>query len=96
MQNMNASLPKHVTISQNILFQELDNESIALNLNDEHYYSLDETGTRIWQLLAEHGDVEHAVAQMLSEYNVDEASLRQDMAELISRMSAAGMVSVTD
>lgn len=91
---MKTDLPQHITASQEILFQELEGESIMLNLRDEYYYSLDETGTRIWQLLAEHGDVEQVVRQMMTEYEVDEASLRQDVAELIAQWSAAGIIKV--
>ena len=53
---MNPSLPTQVEISPEALFQELDGETVLLNLQSERYYGLDDVGTRMWQLLAENGD----------------------------------------
>ncbi len=88
-----TQLPKHVTASSDTLFQELDGEAILLDLQTEHYYGLDDIAARMWQLLAEQGDVEAVVAQLLDEYDVDEATLRRDLANLIAALRQAGLVS---
>jgi len=93
---MNAELAKQITVSHEVLFQELDNEAIMLNLRDDAYSRLDAIGARLWQLFTELGGVEPVVAQMLAEYAVDEARLRQDLATLLDQMSAAGVLNVTD
>lgn len=41
---MQVELPKQITIAHEVLFQELDNESVMLNLRDDAYYRLDEVG----------------------------------------------------
>lgn len=83
-----------VTISSDVLFQELEGEAVLLNLANEHYYGLDDIGTRIWQLLQEEHNVESVVAQMLAEYDVSEALLRQDIANLIEELTQAELVTV--
>jgi hypothetical protein len=75
-----------------VLFQELDGEMVLLNLRDESYYGLDDVGTRVWQLLGEHGDVERIVSTMLSEYDVEEATLRGDVEKLIAALLEVGLV----
>jgi hypothetical protein len=75
-----------------VLFQELDGETVLLNLRDERYYGLDDVGTRVWQLLGEHGDIERVVSTMLSEYDVEEATLRQDVEKLIAALFEVGLV----
>jgi len=40
-----AAAPAHVPV------RFLDQESVLLNLETERYFGLDETGTRMWQLL---------------------------------------------
>jgi hypothetical protein len=91
---MSISLPNRVSLSSEVLFQELDSESILLTMKTEHYYSLDDIGTRMWQLLAEDGDTEKVVSRLLTEYEVDEAALRRDLAELIGNLVTAGLASV--
>ena len=75
-----------------VLFQELDGETVLLNLRDERYYGLDDVGTRVWQLLGEHGDIERIVSTMLGEYDVEEATLRQDVEKLIAALLEVGLV----
>lgn len=78
--------------SPSVLFQEIEGETVLLDLEREHYYSLDAVGSRIWQLLAEHGDVDKLVSAMLTEFDVDEATLRRDVAELLERLKAEGLI----
>ena len=92
---MNPSLPTQVEISPEALFQELEGETVLLNLQNERYYGLDDVGTRMWQLLAENGDVAAALAQLLKEYDVDAARLEADLATLIGRLAEAGLLTVT-
>jgi hypothetical protein len=56
------------------------------------YFSLDEVGTRIWQLLVEHGDRDRVAAAMLEEFEVDEATLLADLDALIDRLAEAGLI----
>jgi hypothetical protein len=92
---MNPSLPTQVEISPEALFQELEGETVLLNLQNERYYGLDDVGTRMWQLLAENGDVAAAFAQLLKEYDVDAVRLEADLATLIGRLAEAGLLTVT-
>ena len=84
---MDAVKPK-----PSVVFQEVEGEMVLLDLDREMYFALDPVGTRCWQLLAEHGDVETTVATMVAEYDVDEATLRQDVGDLVARLEAAELV----
>ncbi len=88
-------LPKEVTISPDVLFQELGSETVLLDLDKELYYALDEVGTRLWQLLAENGDPAAAMTRLLAEYDVDEATLRKDINGLVDELHEAKLVTVT-
>jgi hypothetical protein len=75
-----------------VVFQEIEGETVLLDVEAERYYALDEVGSRCWELLAEHGDLEKVVASMLAEFDVDEATLRSDLEALLEQLSAAGLV----
>lgn len=90
----NTSLPARVSISDQVLFQEIEGECVLLDMTGEQYFGLDDVGTRIWQLLVEDGDTEKVLAQLQRVYNVDEATLRTDLAKLLERLSAEGLVKV--
>ena len=81
-------------IPPDVLFQELKGEAVLLNLETERYYGLDSVGTRMWQLMAANGDVAAAFEQLSTEYDVPLDVLHRDMAELIAKLSAAGLLKV--
>lgn len=91
---MLQSLPTRAVPSPEVLFQELDGEGVLLHLENEYYYGLNEVGARLWQLIGKNGDVAAVVTQILEEYDVDESTLRKDLADLISELSEAQLLAV--
>ncbi len=92
---MNNCLPTQVTIAPDVLFQELDEETVLLNLASEQYFGLDNVATRMWQLLSKCDDVDAVIVQLMTEFDVDQATLRKDLAKLITKLDEAGLVTVT-
>jgi hypothetical protein len=75
-----------------VVFQEVEGEMVLLDLDRETYFALDPVGTRCWQLLAEHGDIERIVATMVAEYDTDEDTLREDLGALLEQLESAELV----
>ena len=80
------------TVAPQALFQQVAQESVLLHLGTERYFSLDEVGTRMWQLLAEHGDIEIVVAEMEKEYEASADLLRTDVTALVEKLVAAELM----
>ena len=94
---MPTSLPARVAISPDVLFQELDGETVLVDPQrgiPHGVYVLDDIGSRIWQLLAEQGDTVTVVEQLLTEYDVDEATLRRDLADFVAELIEKGLLTV--
>jgi len=83
-------------IADDVLFQTVADEAVLLNMADNHYYGLDDVATRMWQLLVESGDGEAVIREMLTEYEVDETTLRQDFAALVAEMAQRGLIKRVD
>ncbi len=75
---MELDLDTRVTVPAGVMFRDLDGEAVLLELETGRYYSLNETGTRMWILLQEHGSVETALQALLDEYDVAEERLRRE------------------
>ncbi len=88
-------LQQKVTISSEVLSQEVDGETVLLDLESEHYFGLDEVGTRIWQLLNETSNLETVFATLLDEYDVDEKQLKKDLQDHLDRLVDACLITLT-
>lgn len=79
-------------VSPDVLEQELDGETVLLDLRSDNYFGLDEVGTRVWQLLRDGKDSEAIVARMVDEFDVEIGQLRQDLEALLGELSGAGLI----
>lgn len=83
-----AAVPAHV------LVRFLDRESVLLNLETEQYFGLDETGTRMWQLLTALPNIDAAYHELLNEFDVEPELLRTNLTELLARLVENGLLQV--
>jgi hypothetical protein len=83
-----AAAPAHV------LVRLLDQESVLLNLESEQYFGLDETGTRIWQVVTTAPNIDTAYQELLAEYDVQPEMLRENLNELLGHLVEHGLLQV--
>lgn len=89
-----VSLNDRVTVPAHVLIRFLDNESVLLNIETERYFGLDETGTRMWQLVTAAPKIEVAYQQLLDEYDVEGGLLRSNLTELLERLVENGLLEI--
>jgi hypothetical protein len=85
-------VPAQYRVASDLLLQEVGDEAVLLNLKDGVYFSLNEVGTRMVQLLRKHGDLDLAVATLEAEYEAPRAQIRADMVTLLEEMVSHGLV----
>lgn len=87
-----TTLQTRVSQRQDVLFHELGGEAVLLNLESGKYFGLDEVGTRIWQLITEHGQLEPAYQALLQEYEVEPERLAEDLLKLVDQLLEHGLL----
>ena len=94
------TLETTISIPQEVLFHEVsdeeDDEMVLLNLANGKYFSLDNVGTRMWQLMSEHGQLKAVHQALLEEYSVDSQQLEQDLLALTDRLVENGLLQVLE
>ena len=91
---MAISLSDRVTVPDEVLISNLQDESVILNLNSERYFGLDNVGTRMLSVLSTSSSIESAYETLLGEYDVDRDVLRQDLISLIENLLQQGLVTI--
>lgn len=92
---MAVTLDDTARIPERVTFRRVRDEMALLNLDTGVYFGLDETGARMWELLAEHGVLEAVAKQMEREYDVAPEQLRQDLLRLAEELTAKGLLEVS-
>jgi hypothetical protein len=89
---MELSLRHSITVAPDIVFREVDGEAVILNLDSGLYFGLDQVGTRIWQLIQQHGSLQKVFETMCEEFDVGSDTLERDLLGLMDELCAKGLV----
>lgn len=79
-------------ISDEVLSQEVNGETVLLDLEGESYFGLNEVGTRIWQLLNDELNIGLVLDTLDGEYDVSREQLERDVAELLGSLEESGLI----
>ena len=87
-----ASLENTFTLGKDTVFRELDGAAVILELGSGTYFGLNAVGTRIWQLIGQHGRLAVVLNELCQEYDADRDVLQRDLLELVGRLAEARLV----
>ena len=93
---MNIAFEQKLIASPETLVSVIAGESVILNTKNEQYYGLDEVGTGMWTKLTTSASIQVAYEALLTEYEIDEDSLRKDLIELIEKLQVQGLIKVDE
>ena len=91
---MTITLDTQISIPEAIYTQEVDDETILLDVESGKYFGLDPVGTRMWQLLRQHGLLRTVYETILAEYEVTPERLETDLIALAEKMVEKGLAEI--
>jgi hypothetical protein len=80
----------------NVLFKRLGDEMVLFHLDSDHFYELNGTAARFWELLHEAGDADQARERMLGEFAVDPAQLAGEVDAFLASLRKENLVSLDE
>lgn len=91
-----TTLETRVAVPPGVMFRDLDGEAVLLELHSGRYFGLNETGTRIWTLLLEHGQLAPALSALLDEYEVPEERLRREVLSFVETLASRRLLLLSE
>ena len=71
---------------EGVEIRPLNGQAIALNMNNENYYSFDDVSYQIYQQLITSKNIEEAVSNLELEFEASKETLTQDTLELATQL----------
>ncbi len=92
-----VELNHRVEPDPDVVITELESkEAVLLNLTTKMYYTLNETGLRIWQLLGSCGTLGEISKKLQSEFDVSPEKAKESVLNLIGELINEKLVKVVD
>ena len=83
-----------VSVPEEVLFRDLDGESVLLHLGSGQYFGLDEVGSLIWRLLVEKCSLDEIQQRIVAEYDVSAQEVKKDVLRIVEELTQNGLVEV--
>ncbi|HEV8396911.1 MAG TPA: PqqD family protein [Vicinamibacterales bacterium] len=90
-----ASGAQAFAASPSVVFRQMDDGAVLLDLESGVYFGLDEVGTRVWTLLVEQKTPDAVCQVMLDEFDVDPGVLAEDVRRLVGELQQNGLLRTT-
>jgi len=81
-------LDKVVTRNKDVAWRVIDGEAILISAEDSMLHSLDEVGTRIWELSDGTNTIKAIVESICGEFEVDAVQAQNDVVEFVTNLSS--------
>ena len=88
------NLDDRAAIPAEVLVRQLGEETVILDLASGTYFGLDETGTRIWQLLQQGITLREVCDTMLGEFEVAPQDVERDVLDLARELRDRGLIRI--
>lgn len=89
-------LNAEIKISADVITQQVEDETVLLDLGSDRYFGLDSTATRIWELLRQEKSPTEILQQMSLEFDAGIDELEQDLTAHLDMLAEAGLIIVSN
>jgi Coenzyme PQQ synthesis protein D (PqqD) len=81
-----------LVVDGDVLFRQLDDEAVLLDLKSGTYFGLNDVGARTWQLILEHGVLSRVLEALVAEYAAEREVIERDLLELARQLVTRQLV----
>lgn len=93
---LNDPANTYLAKNKNVAWKVLDGESVVLNLDSGVYFTLNVSGTAIWERIDGAGSLAEIGRNLCEQFDVTFEQVQGDLIELTQTLLNEGLVSVTD
>lgn len=86
MTSMTLSSDTIIQRNDSVIFSDIDDQVVMMDLDSGDYFELNTVGTRIWELLETPTNVNDLVKTLLSEFDIAEDVCRTETEDFIHKM----------
>ena len=83
-----------IAVPKGVLFQDLGEEVVLLEVGSGQYYGLNAVGARMWSLLQQGQSVSQVLSTLHEEYEASEEKLGADLKQFLNQLQSKGLIEV--
>lgn len=85
-----------ITIPGHVLYVEVDEQSVLMDINSGMYFALDEVGSKIWDYLKAELDYNSIIQSISNEYEIDSNVIAEDLDIFINNLKNSNLIIIKE
>jgi hypothetical protein len=90
------SMDSTIVGDTNIVFNEMDGETIMMSIENGEYYGINSIGSRIWKLLETPKAASEICDALLPDFDVTREQCAKDVLLFLNRMAEKGVIKIVN
>jgi len=78
--------------NSDVISKRLDQTSVLVHIPTNRIFELNETGSRVWEMIGENLNADQIVRRLVDEFEVEEAQAAGEVTELLTRLRDEGLL----
>jgi hypothetical protein len=78
--------------NSDVIAKRLDQTSVLVHIPTNRIFELNETGSRVWEMIGESLNADQIVRRLTDEFEVEEAQAAKEVTELLTRLRDEGLL----
>ena len=79
--------------NSDVIAKRLDQTSVLVHIPTNRIFELNETGSRVWEMIGESLGTDQIVQRLADEFDVEETQAANEVNELLTRLGNEGLLS---
>jgi hypothetical protein len=84
--------PAYVEIGDSVIYQDLNDEVVVLNMASHQYHGLNDIGASIWKMLLDEREVAAVSDRLVAEYDVEPETAQRELSALVGQLLDRGLL----
>jgi hypothetical protein len=90
--NLTDSPHARFEATEGVLFQEMEEDVVLLNIETQQYFGLDYVGARVWNMLLDKSDLDTVARRIGADFGVEIETVRADVRNLVTELVESGLL----
>lgn len=77
-----------------VFWRKVEGETVVLNIDTGFYYTLDEVGSVIWDMILSSQDLDRIATKIANEYDIDDITAKRDMQAFLKNLKKEDLIEI--
>jgi hypothetical protein len=78
--------------NKDVIAKRLDEETVLVHIPTNRIFELNETGTRVWEMIGQGLDAGRIIQKLIEEFDVEQTHATDQVNDLLARLQSEGLL----